>query len=249
MLRRNSDDLHHDRTSDWSARENMIERTYLKTSFELPLHRIRRRQVGAAREVIETGHWVLVMARMCSSPADHGKQRRRGRARRRHVNVGELDGLVWRRGGSRRGTSVVPWKGNDVLEARTFGGMKFTFIHLHRLSTFLVRLRPPVPILRALRTIHVVWVRELVFRLLLLGQILPEFALVRCQALPLLADRFRKIGLPLLLGWTLQCRSLVLRLLTIFAALTSEEDKCVFGALDVVLVAFLRPAFDDVTTA
>lgn len=144
---------------------------------------------------------------------------------------------------------MVPWKGNDVLEARAFGGMKLTLVHLHGLPTLLVRLRSPVPILRTLRTIHVVWVREFVFRLLLLGQILPEFALVRRQTLPLLADRLRKIGLPLLLGWALQCRSLVLRLLTIFAALTSEEDECILGALDVVLVAFLRPAFDDVTTA
>jgi hypothetical protein len=144
---------------------------------------------------------------------------------------------------------MVPGKGNDVLEARTIGGMKLALVHLHRLPALLVRLGPPVPILRTLRTIHVVWVRELVFCLLLLGQILPEFALVPRETFPLLADRLGKIGLPLLLGRALQCRSLVLRLLTIFATLTSEEDECVLGALDVVLVAFLRPAFDDVATA
>jgi len=144
---------------------------------------------------------------------------------------------------------MVPGKGNDVLEARTLGGMKLALVNLHRPSTLLIRLGPPVPILRTQRTIHVVWIRELVFRLLLLGQILPEFALVSRQTLPLLADRLGKIGLPLLLGRALQCCSLVLCLLAIFATLTSEEDECVLGALDVVLVAFLRPAFDDVTTA
>ena len=186
---------------------------------------------------------------MGSSPANHGQQRRGSRARWSHVDVRELDGLVRRRSRSRGGTSMVPGKGNDVLQARTFRGMKLTLVHVHRLPTLLIQLVPPVLVLRALRTIHVVGVRHLVFCLFRLRQILPEFAFVRRQTLPLLADRLGKIGLPLLLGRALQCRSLVLCLLAILATLTSEEDESVLGTLDVVLVAFLRPAFDDVTTA
>ena len=144
---------------------------------------------------------------------------------------------------------MVPGKGDDVLEARTFGGMKLAVVNLHRPRTLLVSLHPSLLVLRALRAINVVRIGDLVLGLLRLGQVLPVFTLVCRQTLPLLADRLGKIGLPLLLSWALQSGSLVLGLLAILAALTSEEDEGVLGALDVVLVAFLRPAFDDVTTA
>ena len=136
-----------------------------------------------------------------------------------------------------------------IREVRNFRGMELTVINLHRLAALLVDLHPSLLALDARRTINVAGIGDLVFGLLCLGQVLPVITLVCRQTLPMLADRLGKIGLPLLLGWALQSGSLVLRLLTILATLTSEEDERVFGALDVVLVAFLRPAFDDVTIA
>ena len=70
--------------------------------------------------------------------------------------------------------------------------------------------------------------------LLLLREFFPVVTLFGGQTLPLLADHLGEIGLTLLLAGG------VGRLgLTIFAALATEEDECVFWPLDIVLIAFL----------
>lgn len=114
-------------------------------------------------------------------------------------------------------------------------------------------LRSPLLILRPLRSIYVIGIHLLMLLLLLLRQLLPIMSLLRRQTLPLLADRFGKIGLSLFLGraghdTVNRRRGVLLGLLAILAALSSEEYECVLRPLDVVFVAFFRPALDVTAT-
>ena len=82
----------------------------------------------------------------------------------------------------------------------------------------------------------------------ILCHLLPFQTLFGRQTLPHLADGLGEIGLSGFLDGTL-CFGSVLLCLAIFTALAAKEDESVLGTLDVVLVALLRPAFDDVATA
>lgn len=155
------------------------------------------------------------------------------------VDVRNLNRLIRRRRWSGRRTTMMTRNWNDKRNARSL----LLLALLHQLLV----LRLAILVLGSLRAINVVGVQLLVLCLLVLRQILPILALLCRQTLPLLADRLGQICLPLLLRWPLRCGScLLLRLLAILAALASEKDKSVLWTLDVVLVALLRPAFDDV---
>jgi hypothetical protein len=94
--------------------------------------------------------------------------------------------------------------------------------------------------LRSLRSINVVGIPLFVFALPILGHLFPFPTFLWGQGHPPLADNFRQNGLA----------SLVRTLgLTFLAALASEKYEHILRTLDVVLVALLRPAFDEVTTA
>lgn len=99
-------------------------------------------------------------------------------------------------------------------------------------------------VLGSLGSIDVVGVHLFVLLLLLLRKLLPILTLLRAQALPLLADSLGKIGLALFLGRTIRN---AIFLLTIFAALATEQNERILRSLDVVLIALLWPALD-VTT-
>ena len=100
----------------------------------------------------------------------------------------------------------------------------------------LLRLLVLVP----LGAVDVVGVHRFVLLLLLLREVLPVLPLLRWQALPLLGDRLREVGLALLLDRAGRTVVLLLRCLALLALLPPEENERILRSLDVVLVALLR---------
>jgi hypothetical protein len=104
----------------------------------------------------------------------------------------------------------------------------------------LLALRTTILILGPLWTIDIIRIHLLMLLLLLLCELLPILAFLGGQTFPLLTDRLRKIGLPLLLCDAIG--GICLGLLAIFAALATEEDERVLRSLDIVFVALLWSA-------
>lgn len=242
MLRRNSD--------DWTAialvklgGDDVNLATYLETSFKLSCLAERRLHVIVFREIVEVGHSLIGMTRMRRSAADHGKKRGRCRTRRRHlVDVGDLDRLVWRGSGCRRGPAVVTMLGRGQNERKVL----IIFVDVAAATLRLPALRPAILVLGSLGSVDVVGVQLLVLLLLLLRQLFPVLPLLSGQALPLLADGLGEISLTLLLGRHVRRRFLLSRL-AVFATLAAEKDESILGSLDVVLVSLLWPTLDVAT--
>jgi len=114
-------------------------------------------------------------------------------------------------------------EGNGALRIRIF-----------ELAFRLLRLRP-------LRPIDVVRIQLFVLFLLLLRTIFPDLTLIRRKALPLLANRFGQIGLPLLLRGSI---GLLCCGLSFFATMTPEKNEGVLGSFDIILIALFWPVLE-----
>ena len=181
---------------------------------------------------------------MRRSPTDHGYERG-GRRARGHIHRRNLDRLTRGRRGYRHGATMLGrrrirgWHRERKNERDRMLRIRLV-LHLAALSflSFLV--------LGPLGAIDVIRVHLLMLLLLFLCEFLPVEPLLGGEGLPLLADGLGEVSLALLLGWAAinRCSSVFLSELAFFAASSAEEDECVLGTFDVVIVALFRSALD-----